>query len=390
MTKNKKQNILLIFSILLTIYSPLLGSLIKWKGNIPGYGDFPAKKVIEPPGFSPLAFAFGVIIVSFILIFLIFPQLFGFKKLNNSQKKKNDKNQPFPKWFRRGIILFLISFSIFWGKVPYFDKILDPFMFVPVWWSVIMILDGVVYKRTGGKSLIANKLNTVVLLAIISSVGWFIFEYLNFFILENWYYPNDKVFTVYGNYVWYMASYTIIFPQVFEIYNLFETIPSLNNKYAFGPKINFSNKIIIILLILGIVISFLMGLFPYELFFTVWTNPVLIMATILALVGIPSIFSSIKEGNWSKVVLIGIAMVVCGLMWEFVNYGSEKFYDYRPVNPSYWKYAVPYVNKIHLPFSEMPILGYFGYIPYGWICWLQWTVFSKLFNFDENISIQKL
>lgn len=36
----------------------------------------------------------------------------------------------------------------------------------------------------------------------------------------------------------------------------------------------------------------------------------------------------------------------------------------------------------------MPILGYFGYIPYGWVCWFQWSLASKLFGFDDNISIQ--
>lgn len=383
------RNLLLVSSIFLVIYVPLVGSLIKWNGIIPGYGDFPAKQVSSPPGFFPVAFWIGVGIVSLILLFLIFPGLFGFKKPENIESNEVLREVSFPQWFKFGIILFLISFSVFWGKIPAVDDLLDPYMFVPVWWGVILILDGIVYKRTGGKSLIANKTKTVVLLAIVSSVGWFVFEYLNFFILENWYYPNNEVFTVYGNYVWYMASYTIIFPQVFEIYNLFETVPYMRDKYSFGPKIKFSRTVKLIILVIGVISSLLMGLFPNQLFFTVWTNPVLIMAAMLGLLGIWNVFSPIKDGDWSKLILIGIAMVICGLMWEFVNFGSEKFYNYRPINPSYWKYAVPYVNKIHLPFSEMPILGYFGYIPYGWICWIQWSLAAKLFSFDENISIRE-
>lgn len=388
MKQNTKQNLLLIFSLLLIIYIPLIGSLIKFGKNIPGYGDFPAKQVILPPSFSSLAFGIGVIFVTSILVFLIFPNLFGFKKIKRINQKEQLNGSIFPEWFKFGIIMFIMSFSIFWGKIPIVDNFLDPFMFVPIWWGVILILDGIVYKRTNGNSLISKKPKTVVLLATFSSIGWFIFEYLNFFILENWYYPNNHIFTVYGNYVWYMASYTIIFPQVFEIYNLFETIPSIRDKYKFGPKLKFSKFIMIIILIIGIIFSFLLGLFPYQLFFTVWTNPVLIIASILGLLGIYNIFSPIKNGDWSQLILIGIAMIICGLMWEFVNFGSEKFYNYRPLNPSYWKYAVPYVNKIHLPFSEMPILGYFGYIPYGWVCWLQWSLASKLFGFDDNISIQ--
>ena len=30
-------------------------------------------------------------------------------------------------------------------------------MFVPVFWGIIIALDGIVYKRKGGKSLIATK-----------------------------------------------------------------------------------------------------------------------------------------------------------------------------------------------------------------------------------------
>ena len=376
MNINFRQRLLLIFGLLLVIFMPLIGSLIKWDGNIPGYGYFPAiQSEIPIPGFSPTIFWIGVVIEFIILLCMIFPKLIGFKNPPNNLNLGYAKvNGNYPPWFKIGIIMFLISFGIFWGKLPFFDDLLDPFMFVPVFWGIIITLDGVVFKRTGGKSLIATKPQTMTLLAIISSVGWFIFEYLNFFILENWYYPNNKIFSVYGNYVWYMASYTIIFPIIFEFFNLFETIPSLKYKYAFGPKLEVPKPIIFIILIIGITLSILMGLYPHELFFTVWLNPVIILGAMLGLLGFSNLFTPIKNGDWSKLLLIAIAMVVSGLIWECINYGSEKFYDYRPLNASYWKYSIPYVNKVHLPFSEMPILGYFGYIPYAWICWLQWTL----------------
>jgi len=383
-----KQKLLLILSLLLIIYSPLLGSLIKWDGKIPGYGDFPAvKSEIPVPGFSGIIFTIGVITELVFLILLIFPTLIGFKKPPIESNHQSSQTTIYPPWFKFGITLFLISFSIFWGKIPLVDDLLDPFMFVPVCWGIIIILDGIVYKRNEGKSLIATKPQTLTLLAIISSVGWFIFEYLNFFILENWYYPNNQVFTVYGNYVWYMVSYTVIFPFIFEFYYLFKTIPWLKDKYSYGPKISISQNQKIFFLLTGIVLSCVMGLFPHQLFFTVWLNPVIIMGAMLGLLGLWNVFTPLKHDDWSKLILI--AMLLSGLIWEFNNFGSEKFYDYKPINPSYWKYSIPYVNYIHLPFSEMPILGYFGYIPYGWACWIQWSLSANLFGFDESIILNE-
>ncbi|MCB1193743.1 MAG: hypothetical protein KDK90_25125 [Leptospiraceae bacterium] len=227
----------------------------------------------------------------------------------------------------------------------------------------------------------------MMLLAIISSVAWFVFEYLNFFILENWYYPNDKVFTTYGNYVWYLTSYTIIFPATFEFYHLFETIPWLKDKYAYGPKITFSKTFKTFILLFGILSSILMGLYPQEFFFTIWLNPAMIMGAMLGLLGFENLFTQLKNGNWTKMLLVAISMLSIAFIWEFINWGSGFFNSDQQINASYWKYSIPYIGLIQLPFSEMPILGYFGYIPYAWICWIQWNVAANLFGFDADVSL---
>jgi hypothetical protein len=55
-------------------------------------------------------------------------------------------------------------------------------------------------------------------------------------------------------------------------------------------------------------------------------------------------------------------------------------------NPNYWRYDIPYVNVIHI-FSEMPLLGYFGYIPFGVLVWQVFIWSGKMFNFDSQILI---
>lgn len=67
-------------------------------------------------------------------------------------------------------------------------------------------------------------------------------------------------------------------------------------------------------------------------------------------------------------------------MW---NYGSA--HPTEPIaNPNYWVYDVPYVNVIHI-FSEMPLEGYFGYLPFGLMVWLIFIWAGKLFGFETYL-----
>lgn len=72
-----------------------------------------------------------------------------------------------------------------------------------------------------------------------------------------------------------------------------------------------------------------------------------------------------------------------GLFWEMWNYGSA--HPTEPIaNPNYWVYDVPYVNVIHI-FSEMPLEGYFGYLPFGLMVWLIFIWAGKLFGFETYL-----
>lgn len=386
-TNKYVRKILLILSLLLVVFLPLIGSYIKFNSLPPGYGEFPIQKVVEVPGFDQTLFYVGVLIVVLISVVFLFPRFLGFNKVKTRESHFIEREGKYPWWFFGGIALFIFSLIVFWGFVS-FNKFINSTSFVPLWWGFILFLDGLVFYRNNGSSLLSRKPQIVFLLAVISSLGWFLFEYLDYFILQNWYYPNNEIFSVYGNSVWFMFSYTIIFPQIFELYHLFLTIPGLKNRWANGPIIKRTKGSVFFLIILGVVVSVVMGYFPFQLFCTVWINPVLIMAGILSLLKIPTLFSPMRNGDWTKPMLIAIAMFVSGLLWEFFNYGSELFNDPVSINPSFWKYSIPYVNDVKLPFSEMPVLGYWGYIPYGWVCWLQWSLSSKLFGFNENLSLE--
>ncbi|MCG8701837.1 MAG: hypothetical protein MI922_27535, partial [Bacteroidales bacterium] len=95
-----------------------------------------------------------------------------------------------------------------------------------------------------------------------------------------------------------------------------------------------------------------------------------------------------KKGNYTAVVLIALATLLNGFFWELWNFGSEWFHDYAPTNPNYWKYSVPYLDKIHI-FSEMPILGYFGYLLFGIGCWVLWVSVAYIFGFAPTLKLNE-
>ena len=380
----KTKHLLLVSFILLFLLPPV-GSYFRWGGMPPGYGLFPAQKVMDDPPFNEPFFLFCCGVALFILAFLLFPRLFGFKRVADRDPPAG--RAPFPKWFWPGVVVTLVSWFFMWARFDAAWKI-EHFTFVPLWWGFITALDGLVYKLNGGASLYANRPDTVKLMGVVSAFSWFVFEYLNFFVLENWYYPNNEIFTNFGNIAWQLLSYTTVLPAIFQFYWLLNTNRRLRVRYSRGPRITVARPVLYLLLVGGYALMVLMGLFPHALFFVLWLALIPAIVPTMALSGQWNPFTPITQsGNWSFVVLIALATLLNGFFWEFWNFGSEWFHDDMPTNPNYWKYDIPYLNKYYF-FSEMPVLGYFGYLFFGVVCWVLWLTIAYLFNFDPSVGYQ--
>lgn len=367
----------------LYFFVPYLTSRIRWAGTSfpntppgfpPGYGLFTDQQIIPPPGPNYVLFAVLAVLGAIFILCLLFPTLIGFKK---PTPLPPPTLVPFPKWFWPGFISMAVAWVVMWTRWP---KPLFQFAFVPLWWGFIFAVDGWTYRRNNGVSIFSSRPGVFKIIFAFSSVAWFSFEYLNFFVVEVWYYPNNKIFTNFGFIFWYLLSFTVVWPGIFCWYTLLRTFPNLGARYAKGPAISLPRPAIWGAYVLGLAAFALMGFFPRPCFMFIWIAPMLLLGSALALTGAWTPFTPIKQGNWTPLVLMAIAAFCNGIFYEMWNEGSEHWHYVPSDNPNYWKYAVPYLD-IGYVFSQMPILGYLGYFAFGAICWVVWLYGAKVLGF---------
>lgn len=370
----------LLICLLLATFLPLVGGWIHWDWAMPpGYGVFPPEKVADPPGFNALYYAAGIGVVTVMVLFLAVPKLFGFKAPASVPKLTMG---PLPYWFWPGVAAMLVSWGLMWfGPAP-----VAKWTFVPLWWGFIYALDGLVYALAHGKSLVSVRKHELLILAIVSVVGWYLFEYWNYFVLSNWYYPYAaKLLTPFGNLVWYTLSYTTVWPVCFEMFMLLMAIPALRLRWADGPRVKLPTVLLGLALLTGLGLQLLLGVFPYPIFWALWIASLLIFGAALELGGYWTPFVPAAKGDWSRFVLMALATFLLGFVWECWNFGSQAWRGGVPTNPNYWIYDIPYFNVGHF-FSEMPILGYFGYLFFGMLVWVYWLMIAHLAQLDPDFA----
>lgn len=370
----------LLLAMAAMLFLPWFGGYFNYDGEFPA--DFYAYPPLEPinkPGFNLPIFIFVAIVCIGITAIYLKPKWFGFKEIIQEKTSTTEKVS-LPVWFWFGLICWIISltFLALHLKQPaWFIHWSD----VPLFWGAVLVLDGIVFKRTGGKSLVAIIPQELVGIGIASMTGWMIFEFMNFFVDDNWYYPWGNILDREEFLLYAFIVSSGLLPLAFEWYLLFLTFPKLATRFKHGIKLTLREPTKDIILILSLIAMFAAGLFPNYLFFILWVSPPVILGIVLNKIGIWTPFDPIVKGNWAPVLLSALTYLVAGFMLEGQNYLSA-IHDGQTAlftnDPAYWQYSIPFVNVAHI--FEMPLLGYFGYLPFGVYCWLWWITCATLLN----------
>jgi len=364
---------LAIFGIIII---PYLGAWVHYLGEFPpDYFKFPYIEAGEKAEFSlPIFINISTIFIILILVYLK-PKWFGFHPIKIKRKEYIPK--PLPFWFWVGLIMFTVTLWVLWGKFSE-PKWLINWAVVPLFWGFTLVLDGIVYVRKGGHSILSDNPRELFAIGVASIPGWLIFEYLNFFIEKNWVYPEADLMSVEQFCTYAVIGSSGLMPMGFEWYSLLKTY-KFSDRYVNGPKLSLSLQFKIGLLIVA-VLGLFFTTYVTTLFFVLWVAPLIILAVTLDLLKIWTPFTPIKYGNWSPVLLFALTYFIQGFLCEFWNYFSGYYEDGKLItnNPDYWTYSIPYVDVLYV--FEMPVLGLLGYFPFGVFCAVWWISFAFLLN----------
>ena len=261
----------------------------------------------------------------------------------------------FPWWGWLGLAAGVVAWVLAWTRFAWFAP-LQAFTFSPLWFAYIVVVNALLHRRTGHCMLIDRPRYTAGLF-VVSAAFWWFFEYLNRFV-QNWYYVGIGDLTRLEYVVFATLPFATVLPAVMGTYELLASVPRLSAGLTGFAPVRVRRPRVVAAIALAAAAAGLagIGVWPDVLFPLLWLAPLIVITSLQALRGHPTIFAPLAGGDWRRVFLLALAALICGFFWEMWNYPSL----------AKWIYAVPYVNRFHL--FEMPLVGYAGYLPFGLEC----------------------
>lgn len=272
----------------------------------------------------------------------------------------------FPWWGWLALCLCAVAWILAWTRFPWFS-LFQPFTFTPLWLAYIIIMNALAFRRTG-RSPLTHRTGGFLALFPISAVFWWFFEYLNRFV-QNWHYIGIGTLTGEEYVLRAMLPFATVLPAFVATRAWLASYPGLTAGLDHWRPFIVRQPHRLAWLALLLATGGLAGisLWPEFLFPLLWISPLIVIGSIRALNGTPTLLNAPGRGNWQPLFLAASAALVCGFFWEMWNFFSlEK-----------WIYTVPFVDRFHL--FEMPLLGFAGYLPFGLECALiaEWVGISE-------------
>jgi hypothetical protein len=216
-----------------------------------------------------------------------------------------------------------------------------------VWTGYILAADAVVWHRAG-RSLLHGGGWRVVALFALSAPLWWAFEIANWR-LENWKYVGTAIYGGQADVLLKTLSFMFVLPALATSRDLLRSFL----RFPHPPAVRLPSWTAPALVVVGLVCVPLLYLFPDQTYPLVWVAPLLVLDGVADLRGRPNVFALLREGRAGPVLLIAVAGLGTGVLWELWNWGAVPHWDYR----------IPYLG--FLPMFEMPLPGYLGYPPFA-------------------------
>jgi hypothetical protein len=261
----------------------------------------------------------------------------------------------FPLWGWGGLLIIVVGWFLAWTRFAWFASF-QKFTFSPIWIGYIVLVNALTFRRRG-KCLLTEEPVYLLKLFVVSAVFWWFFEYLNRFV-QNWEYVGIDDISPLEYFIFATLPFSTVLPAVISTAELLGSFQQSAAGMEDFVRINLRRRRMAAVVILLISTFGLAAIarWPDALFPLLWVAPLLIITSLQTLIGEPTIFTPVRDGNWRRIYLMACAALICGFFWELWNFGSV----------AKWIYNVPYVNRFKI--FEMPVLGFAGYLPFGLEC----------------------
>jgi hypothetical protein len=330
---------------------PLVGIVLAGK-PLSLYLEFPpVTRYVDHPAFSWAAFLALTLFITVITV----PFLVRILRSKAPLCADPTLRRGFPLWGWLGLGIVGVAWVVAWTRFAWFQG-LQPFTFSPLWIGYILVVNALTFRRTGS-CLMLGRPRYFLALFPLSALLWWFFEYLNRFV-QNWYYVGVSNFSPWEYVVYATLPFSTVLPAVLSSLEWLKSFPRLNAAFRnLWPvrirrrkAVGWAGLIVASAGLMGI------GIWPDHLYPLLWVSPLIIITSGQVVIGEPTVFSTVSEGDWRPVWLPALAGLLCGFFWEMWNAYSL----------AHWEYAIPRVHRFLI--FEMPLLGYAGYLPFGLEC----------------------
>jgi hypothetical protein len=258
-------------------------------------------------------------------------------------------------------ILALAAWALgLWGIISGQKAILQ-YLYFFAWYPYIVFLDGLLL-RLRGQSWLLDRPRQFLQMFFWSTTVWLIFEALNL-ALKNWGYvavvPIGWV--RWGGYV---LAFATVLPGVLLTAQVLDALGAFKGRK--GQPISLGAWQPASLLV-GVAWLILPLVFPRYAFPLVWGAFFFLLDPFCDLLGGDSLIVRFARGERREHLCLLAAGLICGLWWESWNYFAI----------TKWVYTLPVLNFARV--SEMPLLGYLGFLPFALEC-------AVMYNFMEILD----
>lgn len=260
----------------------------------------------------------------------------------------------FPVWGWLAAAWTVVWWILAWNRFAWMSP-LQRYTFFPLWIGFIVTVNALVHAR-GERSLMVRAPRRWLALFPVSAGFWWGFEWLNRFV-ENWHYLGVAEFSATEYAVHASLCFSTVLPAVLAVRECLGSRGPAWQRLRAGPSGDALLRpgVARAGIALGAAGSVATGAYPQVAYPALWAAPLLILFG-LAVPRCPGGWQAWRAGDWRGTAAWAAAALICGFWWEMWNVHSL----------AKWIYTVPYVDRWHV--FEMPLLGYSGYLAFGWEC----------------------